>query len=346
MATIHGEYNISLTDRATLGDLVTRYLGTNFPENVDMIGQPLGQWTILPWINNETEEEKEDYVGTNTVLHIRIICWLCFLRITYLYARCQPVWTDLGAMQMLSASFATLSFICLSHPRLHTPEMISSDLTWEMATVCSWEARHWTAHSHSLWKKLKHTKEALCKLLNGRVSGWSFWFCNSLPFCTADTRKWSKEFHRDSTGHPQIHSTSMLQEFMEAVHDPAICGKLLDMKAMCMSIPVVIWSVSAVKSLCSHSNMQVSATCLMMVMLGISHIMNVMYTSQTVCIPQRMQNLAHSWRFQEMSSLWLDLKQCALTISPYNAGLWWPMAVTLPTLIKTWTGSALGSSLM
>jgi hypothetical protein len=74
MATIHGEYNISLTDRATLGDLVTRYLGTNFPENVDMIGQPLGQWTILPWINNETEEEKEDYVGTNTVLHIRIIC--------------------------------------------------------------------------------------------------------------------------------------------------------------------------------------------------------------------------------------------------------------------------------
>ena len=81
---------------------------------------------------------------------------------------------------------------------------------------------------------------------------------------------------------------------MEAVHDPAICGKLLDMKAMCMSIPVVIWSVSAVKSLCSHSNMQVSATCLMMVMLGISHIMNVMYTSQTVCIPQRMQNLAHS----------------------------------------------------
>jgi hypothetical protein len=74
MATIHGEHNISLTDRPTLGDLVTRYLGTDFPPNVDTIIWTLGQRTALPWINKETDESKEDYVGTKTVLRIRIIC--------------------------------------------------------------------------------------------------------------------------------------------------------------------------------------------------------------------------------------------------------------------------------
>jgi hypothetical protein len=82
---------------------------------------------------------------------------------------------------------------------------------------------------------------------------WHFLtFCNKPPFCIADARKRSKEFHTNSADQPQIHSTSTLQEFMEAAHDPAICGNLLDMKAMCASIPAVIWLVSALQSLRSH----------------------------------------------------------------------------------------------